>query len=53
MTAKNCTVGNYQLEDLGNGNFELHYTGDGWQSVSRTRAQVEESSTFFDLWYNY
>jgi len=30
MKAINITVGNYQLEELENGNFELHYTGDGW-----------------------
>ncbi|WP_456867618.1 hypothetical protein [Galbibacter sp. BG1] len=53
MTAKNATVGNYMLERINNGNFLLHWLGDGWSSVERTEQQVEESKTFFDLWNNY
>lgn len=53
MQAINCTKGNYTLEDNGNDIFTLHYLGDGWKSVERTKEQVQESKSFFDLWYNY
>ena len=53
MNAKNCIVGNYQLEKIGKNKYELHYTGEGWSSVIRTKKQINKSNSFFDLWYNY
>ena len=45
----NTSKGNYQLDRLSENEFELHYTGDGWISVFRTKEQVEKANDFFEL----
>ena len=33
MIAKECTIGNWQLINIKDDLWELHYTGDDWETV--------------------